>query len=50
MRLVIVTVMILSSVASRACAANKPGSGMNEAKCEVAWFAASPSGAPITYD
>jgi hypothetical protein len=50
MRLIIVTAAILSHMADGAHAANKPGSGMNLAKCQIAWFSASPSGAPISKD
>jgi hypothetical protein len=48
MRLAILAVAILIGIAGGAQANNKPGSGMNEAKCLSAWTMASPNGDAIS--
>jgi hypothetical protein len=50
MRLAILAVIVLLGAASGAQAVNKPGSGMNGAKCQAAWTKVSPNGATISKD
>ena len=50
MRLAILAVIVLISAASGAQAVTKPGSGMNDARCEAAWATVSPNGAAIPKD
>src|SRR6476620_5197717 len=54
MRPAILAVIVLISAASGAQAVkqsiNKPGSGMNGARCEAAWLTVSPNGVTISKD
>jgi hypothetical protein len=50
MRLAILAVMVLLGFGDGAQAANKPGSGMTDAKCQATWITISPNGATITED
>jgi hypothetical protein len=50
MRLALLAVVVLISAASAAQAVTKPGSGMNDARCEAVWATVSPNGAAIPKD